>query len=72
MKERLDKVLGRKASAPAPEAPRATETTLSTKPVFKKEEPVVEEPTPSAEVEKVDADEDDDVLDYFSKLAAEE
>ena len=69
LKERLDKVLGRKASAPAAEAPRPTETTLSTKPVFKKEEPVVEEPTPSAEVEKVDSEEDDDVMDYFRQLA---
>ena len=68
LKERLDKVLGRSGSVS--EAPRQTETTLSSKPSFKKEEPVAEAPTPEPEVEKVDS-EDDDVMDYFSKLAAE-
>ena len=70
LKERLDKVLGRKSAAPAPEP--TTTTSISSAPVFqKKEEPVAEAPTPEQPVEQVDADGDDDVLDYFSKLAAE-
>ena len=69
LKERLDKVLGRKTAAPVVEAPREAEVTISAKPAFSTPTP---EPTPVAEVEKVDAQEDDDVLDYFSKLAAED
>ena len=72
LKQRLDKVLGRTSSAtsqvtsPAPAA--APEVSISSKPVFeKKEEPA---PAPVASAAPA-AEEDEDVMDYFRKLAEE-
>ena len=70
LKGRLDKVLGRTtgvSTAPTPQAPRVEEV-VSTKPVFQKEE-VTPEPVASTEAPK--AEEDEDVMDYFRKLAEE-
>ena len=70
LKGRLDKVLGRVtggSTAPTPQAPRVEEV-VSTKPVFQKEE-VTPEPVASTEAPK--AEEDEDVMDYFRKLAEE-
>jgi len=62
LQTRLNSVLNLKGSTPEPEV-ATPEQVVSSKPVFKKEEPapVVEE-TPAAS-------EDDDVMDYFAKLA---
>ncbi len=70
LKGRLDKVLGRVSgvsTAPTPQAPKVEEV-VSTKPVFQKEE-VTPEPVASTEAPK--AEEDEDVMDYFRKLAEE-
>ena len=67
LKNRLDLVLGRKASAPVSPEPVATPD-LSTKPSFERptESAPVEEPVSKAgETEE----EEDDVMDYFKKLA---
>ena len=66
LQERLNLVLNLKNSASASPAPVATPdpvAAVSAKPSFKREEPV-EEPVASEPVS-----EDDDVLDYFKKLA---
>ena len=68
LKERLDKVLGRRTSSPTTTSAPTTPS-ISSSPVFeKKEEPVASTPT-SQPVEQVDSSEDDDVMDYFKKLA---
>ena len=65
LKNRLDLVLGRKTEAAPPVAAPAPE--LSARPNFaQKEEPKVEEPVSSSEPV---TEEDDDVMDYFRKLA---
>ena len=71
LKDRLDKVLGRTtggSTTPTPQAPRVEEV-VSTKPVFQKEEVTPEPVLPSTEAPK--AEEDEDVMDYFRKLAEE-
>ena len=71
LKERLDKVLGRRTSAPAVEP--TTAPSISSAPVFqKKEEPVAEASVTEQPVEQVDSGDDDDVMDYFKKLAEQE
>ena len=63
LKERLDKVLGRRSSPVEAPAPAPTvEDVVSEKPVFQKKEEVTEEV----------ASDDDDVLDYFKRLADED
>jgi len=63
LKERLDKVLGRRSAPVEAPAPAPTvEDVVSEKPVFQKKEEVTEEV----------ASDDDDVLDYFKRLADED
>ena len=64
LKNRLDLVLGRKSSEPSAPAP-APAADLGAAPSFPKRE---EAPAPVAEAAPV-AEEDDDVMDYFKKLA---
>ena len=72
LKGRLDKVLGRVSGGNAPAAPSTPSPVaapnVSAKPVFKQEE-VAPEPVASTEAPK--AEEDEDVMDYFRKLAEE-
>ena len=64
LKNRLDLVLGRKSSA-ATAAPEPA-ADLGSAPSFPKKE---EEPAPAPAAEPVSSTEDDDVMDYFKKLA---
>ena len=65
LKNRLDLVLGRtKVSTETPEPQAETKPDVSAKPAFKKEEPVKETVSESTSTE-----EEDDVMDYFKKLA---
>ena len=69
LKERLDKVLGRTTAGStkvAPPAPKAEEV-VAAKPVFEKKE----EPTPEPVAAAPKAEDDEDVMDYFRKLAEE-
>ena len=65
LKSRLDLVLGRKSSEPSAPAP-APAADLGAAPSFPKREEAAA-PAPVAEAPK--AEEDDDVMDYFKKLA---
>ena len=80
LKKRLDAVLNLKSSSPAPAAPtRTVENVVSSKPSFstpsvsddslgKTEEEVV---APPVSADNTESESEDDVLDYFRKLAEE-